>query len=771
MDSLAFHVDDRTNTLRCNYSRSAAWTDDFEALAVSFYVEPDLADEVALQRALSILNAAQLDWIESHGPDWRVNCDGIRDRLTTFSFSEWFHGARIATLRISQATHFFNRLHQRHTDVAFIVSEQEPAAVVDTPPLPEEARAVLVQIQSKLAYKSIEAIAEPIELPRFAVLTGRNGAGKTHLLQGIADGTIVLSSAGKPLQPTRYVNDAQLAPVAAPLKGDARSAVDLRQLVEVYRAFRNARAAKPSQRLNAHVNPQQQWIIDQIRTACGKAEDDLDDADFERYWPIRDYQPTEVFAEKLATICVRYYQQRESNLNAQIKAERYGRALTYLSAEEFVALHGEPPWVFVNKALRDAGMDIELAIPEEIVLEAPFVLQFRDLTSGAVIQSSDISSGEKVLLSLIAAMYNLDGSRAFPSVLLMDEPDSHLHPSMTRLLLSVLERTFVEEKGLVVLMTTHSPSTVALAPKDSLFAVRREAPRITRVTKDQALGILLEGVPSLSVSHENRRQVFVESEHDSFVLEALYALLRNDLIPEVSLAFLHVGQHRGRGGCATVVDVVSRLRGAGATTVLGVVDGDGKDTTPEGIKMLGQGSRHSIENYLLDPLYIAACVVRAQKPSPETIGLPEGTRFHQLLSLSQGELQTAATTIARLVGAVHADTRKSELVEVSYRGGFTLELPEWYLTTQGHGLEESLLKAIQSLHGYKKGQPSGLIRAIAELIVPEVPAFVPGDIVTMMKELQSRDLQVLAAPIHIGVQVEAPPAEPPASNATRNRQS
>ena len=52
----------------------------------------------------------------------------------------------------------------------------------------------------------------------------------------------------------------------------------------------------------------------------------------------------------------------------------------------------------------------------------------------------------------------------FPKVLLFDEIDAPLHPSMSRSLLRTIQKTLVEEHGIFVILTTHSPSTVALAP-------------------------------------------------------------------------------------------------------------------------------------------------------------------------------------------------------------------------------------------------------------------------------------------------------------------
>src|SRR5690606_21408835 len=140
----------------------------------------------------------------------------------------------------------------------------------------------------------------------------------------------------------------------------------------------------------------------------------------------------------------------------------------------------------------------------------PFELKLINTFNQSEVKFSDLSSGEKVLMSLALALYNSKFDIEFPRVLLMDEPDASLHPTMSKQFLEIIENVFVKEKGVKVIITTHSPSTVALAKEEDLFVVNKTGVRIEKTTKDKALKILTSGVPSFSVNYENRRQVFVE---------------------------------------------------------------------------------------------------------------------------------------------------------------------------------------------------------------------------------------------------------------------
>src|SRR5690606_37864812 len=95
------------------------------------------------------------------------------------------------------------------------------------------------------------------------------------------------------------------------------------------------------------------------------------------------------------------------------------------------------------------------------------------------------------------------------------------------------------------IVSTHSPSTVALSPDEAIFVVNKfDEPKIEKSTKDRALNILTAGVPSFSVNYENRRQVFVESPNDVIFFEKLYRILSNSLSPEISLSFISSGESR-----------------------------------------------------------------------------------------------------------------------------------------------------------------------------------------------------------------------------------
>lgn len=62
-------------------------------------------------------------------------------------------------------------------------------------------------------------------------------------------------------------------------------------------------------------------------------------------------------------------------------------------------------------------------------------------------------------------------------------------------------------------------------------------PKVEKVSRSAALSLLTAGVPTLSVSFDGRRQVFVESRTDAGVYELLYQRYKSHLNSECSLVF------------------------------------------------------------------------------------------------------------------------------------------------------------------------------------------------------------------------------------------
>ncbi|MDA0362648.1 MAG: AAA family ATPase, partial [Proteobacteria bacterium] len=151
-----------------------------------------------------------------------------------------------------------------------------------------------------------------------------------------------------------------------------------------------------------------------------------------------------------------------------------------------------PPWEQLNKLFEELGFSYRFEADFEIV---NFELNkqpglFEIDSNGKLLldqprKLGELSDGEKAIISLVFASLSEADSNT-KKVLLLDEYDAVLNPSLTNALFKVLNKYFVS-KGIVVIMTTHNPATIGLAPEYAsfyeVFRVNDSKNRIMRVQK------------------------------------------------------------------------------------------------------------------------------------------------------------------------------------------------------------------------------------------------------------------------------------------------
>ena len=99
----------------------------------------------------------------------------------------------------------------------------------------------------------------------------------------------------------------------------------------------------------------------------------------------------------------------------------------------------------------------------------------------------DLSDGEKAIISLTFAM--LASEDTHPKILILDEYDTPLNPSLINAFFTVLKDFFID-KGVQVVLATHSPATLSLAPDYAVFyeVFKKDIPiqgRLLRVEREQ----------------------------------------------------------------------------------------------------------------------------------------------------------------------------------------------------------------------------------------------------------------------------------------------
>ena len=171
-----------------------------------------------------------------------------------------------------------------------------------------------------------------------------------------------------------------------------------------------------------------------------------------------------------------------------------------------------PPWILLREHLdrmRDASADPELfnfkfsdPEPDELTFtdhqQYSFQARFTNRATGESYSVASLSSGGKILMSLCLAAFNQMMGRRRPGLMLLDELDAVLHPSMVSALIAGLKDQFVNN-GTRVIMATHSVTTVSLLEEGEVFRVARNGRKIDvrPVLRTKAVSELSEGLATI----------------------------------------------------------------------------------------------------------------------------------------------------------------------------------------------------------------------------------------------------------------------------------
>ena len=632
-----------------------------------------------------------------------------------------------------------------------------------------------------------------VDVPSFTLITGVNGAGKTHLLQAIAAGHVRADVAPNRQNDIRIFDWTTLVPndtgefqAAAVYKerdqilqwgreqrqaqrqaiqewasnhnliGKGRGATssllrlsreELGQLIdnpdEAETAWQKmqeiAAPAINQMKSRGRGNPQMIAKLDELHKRFGSGLLSLEVRDFEDA-PFG-WGQIDVFQQSFAQLFMSYFELKKQNLLRRMD-ESQGRSpsVPSMSDKEFVQQYGEEPWDFVNRILAEARLDFEIDHPIEYST-TKFTPQLRKTTSGVELQFNELSSGERILMSFAFCLYySLDTRQVLqrPKLLLLDEIDAPLHPSMSRQLVDTIQKSLVDEQGVNVILATHLPSTVAVAPEEAVYVMRPDEPGLHKVGKRQAIAVLTSEIPTLSIDFSGRRQVFVESQYDAERYEKLYRFLSPLLASERSLAFVAVGQKRMEGeqggGGDNIRRIVGELVKSGNDSVFGLVDWDSTNEGKDRIIVLAEGKRYAIENCLLDPLLVGALAVRTNRKWAQKIGLLAPDKgYTDFRSLADEECQEIIDAVERRVLGLADGAAFGERRAVRYVGGNVAQVSASYLTMQGHELEERVKQGLPILKKYhKQGQ---LLMELIDPVIFELTYLVPEDIIQAFQKI------------------------------------
>lgn len=581
------------------------------------------------------------------------------------------------------------------------------------------------------------------------VLTGKNGSGKTRLIESIQKQMSKVELDGKILtnQEIMVVAQSALNPNFGGAYNDAQYQTKITSSLQLYDQVKSEfdLPIDPNGARNRGRLPEGSIPYDSLYRLCvsiagylNKPASELNHEEIKMYF--EDHVNSVLGFQNVSGICNSYIKRKKLNRFNKYCAEQEGDDVIFHTEDEFLSRFGDKPWILLNQIIKATfNGKFYFTEPDEFSESYSYNASLiqSDTRSGVTINA--LSSGEKTLLWLALTLFNSqyydEAIVKTPKILLLDEPDAFLHPQMVVKMYQALN-SFAMNFKVKILITTHSPTTVALAPENSTYVVSENS--IVAVTKDKGVAELLDGVTQISISPENRRQVYVESQYDADVYQAIYStLLRRSefLDSKISLNFISSGPKmpsqqlkdkakqilgvsdenlldefvesvNGIGNCTQVIGQVEALEQIGNKTVRGVIDWDLKNGGLQSVSVIAEQYAYSIENITLDPICILL-MLHTDRPSSFTMEEVCGKDVHWTDWLDDDSLlqESVDRFIKKVLGR---ESNKDKVME--YISGKTLLTDSEYLHMNGHTLEKLVKKKFNALNSFARSGKDGELK-------------------------------------------------------------
>jgi len=320
--------------------------------------------------------------------------------------------------------------------------------------------------------------------------------------------------------------------------------------------------------------------------------------------------------------------------------------------------------------------------------------------------------------------------------------------------LNVLEKDILPELSCGLILTTHSPTTCVLAPPGSVYKMDGSSRRPVRCSTDEALKILSVGVP-LTIRKEDDRQVVVESDADAAVYQGLFAILRRfddrfDTGPNLNFVSSTTGWRTG--SCEHATRICDAFRTAGSTSTFALIDHDDKNTTVAPTFVAGEGERYSIENFIYSPCSLSALLIhylgRDSEQLPEYLhsygngsigGLNQANQqaicdafCHQIKQ--SVESARSAKNLANKFPEINFD--EDTRVAVIDLEGRTVQLPRWFVKSNGHKLEKALMHCFPRLRHFEN-EAGKLLNEVRVHVFDSNPGMIPSALANSFAAIQA----------------------------------
>lgn len=313
-----------------------------------------------------------------------------------------------------------------------------------------------------------------------------------------------------------------------------------------------------------------------------------------------------------------------------------------------------------------------------------------------------------------------------PGVLLVDEPDAHLHSSLQRLIVDVLRRAS-QELGMQVLLATHSKEIVNYVDPSELLVIDRKQAELKGLGEHESAISVLESLGAVDsidayqvITH--RKVLLVEGGSDKKVLRAFAAKREARVFEGVNrLVVIETGGD-STPTARSDLKILERMMDAEVRS-LQLIDRDARlqqsiDTAEQSSpRPLHIWRRDSIESYLIALSAIARIVAARKEESDlaEIQAFVERARDEVVESLKDETLDRISTRYRHDV--IAREGRNVEPAEANQRAREVMQdLDQLLRLTRGKDLLASLKKRVQDEYSVSFGNQA----LIAEITLDEV---------------------------------------------------
>ena len=304
-------------------------------------------------------------------------------------------------------------------------------------------------------------------------------------------------------------------------------------------------------------------------------------------------------------------------------------------------------------------------------------------------------------------------------------------------MLEIIEEEIVKKHGIAVLLSTHSPTTIACTPANSLYKITANDKKPVQCNLEDSMQILTYGIPNLRVSIEHRRQVFVEHNYDVIYYESLFNIISRKISFKTKPQFLPPHTLNG-SNCNHVLEITRNLRDKGNKQVYGLIDWDLKNKSEPQIVILGMGNRYAIENYIFEPHFLGLYLIRKQFVTPRQLGLVDCNSYLDVTNKIDNDKNLLQTIVDSVENKINWESEKSSKVPSILMNKITLQIRKEILTIQGHKLEEMCKETwpqLKSVRNNNNGD-SALKKDIIDNVINDFPDFVSQDLVDTLNQLE-----------------------------------